>query len=282
MKRPNNKISKYNRHNATYIILIVASVIMLFPIFWMLSTSFKNMTDIFKMPPSFLPKPFDMSAYHKIWINYPFVNYFANSLIIVFASTILSIILSCLGGYGASRFHFLGKGSFLTFLLIVQMFPPIMMLIPFYVMLTNYGIINTHLGVILPYVSFAIPFCTWMMMGYFDTIPKSIDEAAYIDGCSSLKTFLRVVLPISVPGMAATGIYTFLRGWNEYMFALTLVSSEKMKSVPVGIAQLTSENRTLWNDMMAASAVAGIPIIIIFLFFQKYLISNLAAGAIKQ
>jgi len=282
MKKRPKKFSKRNNHYTTYIILVTASIIMLFPIFWMLSTSFKNMTDIFKMPPSFLPKPFDLSAYSRMWTYYPFVNYFANSLIIVSASTILSIILSCLGGYGASRFNFLGRGSFLTFLLIVQMFPPIMMLIPFYVMLTKYSLINTHLGVTLPYASFAIPFCTWMMMGYFDTIPKSIDEAAYIDGCSPLMTFLKVVLPISAPGMTATGIYTFLRGWNEYMFALTLVSSETMKTVPVGIAQLSSENRTLWNDMMAASAVAGIPVIIIFLFFQKYLISNLAAGAIKQ
>lgn len=266
----------------TYIILVIISLIILLPILWMLSTSFKRVEDTFAMPPTLVPNPFSLEAYKGIWTNYNFGWYFRNSLIVVFSSTIISMIFSCLAGYGVSRFQFMGKGTFLTFLLVTQMFPSIMLLVPFYKLMSTYGLTNSYLGLILPYISFTIPFCTWMMMGYFDSLPMSLDESARIDGCNRFQTFLLIILPLALPGLIATGIYSFIQGWNEYMFAMTLTSSEAMKTVPVGIGQMTSENRTMYNDMMAASSVAGIPVTIIFLFLQKYLIGNLAAGAVKQ
>ncbi len=266
----------------TYFVLVIASILILFPIMWMLSTSFKRVEDTFIMPPTLLPHPVSIEAYIMIWKNYPFFYFFKNSLIVVFSSTLISMCFSCLAGYGASRYRFVGRGAFLTFLLTTQMFPSIMLLVPFYKVMITYGLTNTHMGLILPYVSFTIPFCTWMMMGYFDTLPKSLDESASIDGCNAFQTFVRIILPLALPGLIATGIYSFIQGWNEYMFALTLTSAEKMKTVPVGIGQMTGENRTMYNDMMAASAVAGIPVTIVFLVLQKYLIGNLAAGAVKQ
>ena len=270
------------KHVGTYIILGITSLIILLPMLWMLSTSLKSISDTFKMPPTFLPNPIDLSAYQRIWTDYPFLHFFKNSLVTVGVSTLISMVFSCLAGYGVSRFRFAGKASMLSFLLITHMFPSIMLLIPFYNMMIGYGLTNSYIGLILPYISFTIPFCTWMMMGYFDTIPTSLDEAANIDGCNAFQTFFRIILPLAVPGLVATGIYSFINGWNEYMFALTLTSSETMKTIPVGIGQMTSENRTEWNDMMAAATVAGVPVTIVFLCLQKYLIGNLAAGAVKQ
>jgi len=171
---------------------------------------------------------------------------------------------------------------FLTFLLVTQMFPSIMLLIPFYKIIQTLGLINTHTALIMTYISFTIPFCSWMMMGYFQSIPKELDEAAAIDGSGRFRTFYQIVLPLALPGVAATAIYSFITGWNEYMFALVLTQSETMKTVPVGIGQLIGQYKVMWNDMMAASLVAIIPLIIIFLFFQRFLISSLTAGAVKS
>ena len=277
---------KYKHRNIaglpTYFVLVIASIIILSPMIWMLTTSFKRVEDTFLMPPTLVPDPFSLESYLTIWTNYNFPDYFKNSLIVVFASTIVSMCFSCLAGYGASRFKFIGRGAFLTFLLITQMFPSIMLLVPFYQVMISYGLTNTHMGLILPYMSFTIPFCTWMMMGYFDSLPLSLDESALIDGCNSFQTFLFIILPLALPGLIATGIYSFIQGWNEYMFAMTLTSAERMKTIPVGMSQLTSENRVMYNEIMAASAVAGIPVTIVFLVLQKYLISNLTAGAVKQ
>lgn len=274
--------ARKKRYSTTYIILTVVSLVVLLPMFWMVVTSLKGTEETFATPITIMPEKIDFSAYQRIWTNYNFLYYFRNSFIIAFAATLISMVFSCLAGYGVSRFRFGGKASFLSFLLITQMFPMVMLLIPFYKMMIGYGLTDTHIGLILPYISFTIPFCTWMMMGYFDTLPRSLDESATIDGCSASQTFLFVILPLALPGLVATGLYAFIQGWNEYMFAMTLTSKDVMKTIPVGISQLTSENRTQWNDMMAASTVAGVPLTIIFLFLQKYLIGNLAAGAVKE
>ncbi|WP_222429978.1 carbohydrate ABC transporter permease [Paenibacillus cremeus] len=266
----------------SYCILIVVAITVLIPVLWMLSTALKSDTEIFSIPPRWIPSDVTTAAFHRIWTDYPFARYFLNSILVVSASTIISLLFSCLAGYGASRFQFRGKGLFLTFLLVTQMFPSIMLLIPFYKIIQTLGLINTHTALIMTYISFTIPFCSWMMMGYFQSIPKELDEAAAIDGCSRLRTFYQIVFPLSLPGVAATAIYSFITGWNEYMFALVLTQSETMKTVPIGIGQLIGQYKIMWNDMMSASLVAIIPLTLVFLFFQKYLISSLTAGAVKS
>lgn len=265
-----------------YAVLLLVALSVLIPVLWMLSTSVKNDTEIFTIPPQWIPDEVTFASYQRIWTDYPFARYFLNSFIVVSCSTLISLAFSCLAGYGASRFHFRGKGMFLTFLLVTQMFPSIMLLIPFYKIIQTLGLVNTHTALIMTYISFTIPFCSWMMMGYFQSIPKELDEAAAIDGCSRFRTFLQIIFPLSLPGAAATAIYSFITGWNEYMFALVLTQSETMKTVPVGIGQLIGQYKIMWNDMMAASLVATIPLTLIFLFFQKYLISSLTAGAVKS
>jgi multiple sugar transport system permease protein len=265
----------------SYLILTVSSLFVLIPCLWMVSTAFKPSELVMAMPLKWIPDKMDYGSFIRIWKEYPFGGYFKNSVIIVITATFVSLVFSTLAGYGTSRFNFRGKGSFLTFLLMTQMFPSIMLLIPFYKVLKAFGLIDTYLGLILVYISFTVPFCTWMMMGYFKSIPKELDSAAMIDGCSRLRTFIQIILPLSLPGLAATAIYAFLVGWNEYMFAVILTTSENMKTLPIGIAQLNGFYKIEWNDMMAASIVSSLPLIVLFLFLQKYFINSLTAGAVK-
>jgi multiple sugar transport system permease protein len=265
-----------------YGILTIASVCVLIPVLWMVSTSLKDDTAVFATPPQWIPDHITFQAFARVWSDYPFTSYFTNSVLVVGASTLVAIFFSALAGYGMSRFEFRGKGSFLTFLLMTQMFPSIMLLIPFYKIMQSAHLVNTHAALILTYISFTIPFCSWMMTGYFKSIPKELDEAASIDGLSKFRTFAQVVLPLAVPGVVATAIFSFITGWNEYMFALVLTQSEDMKTVPVGIGQLIGQYKILWNDMMAASLYAVIPLVILFVFLQRYLISGMTAGAVKS
>lgn len=265
-----------------YAILIIASASVLIPVLWMVSTAFKSNEAVMVTPPQWIPDHITFDSFIRIWKDYPFADYFFNSVLIVIASTVISVIFSALAGYGASRFKFRGRGSLMTFLLVTQMFPSIMLLIPFYQVLKTLGLIDTHWGLIIVYISFTIPFCTWMMLGFFNGIPKELDEAALIDGCGPLRTFVQIILPLSLPGIAATAIYAFLQSWNEYMFALILTTTETMKTLPVGIGQLNGFYKVAWNDMMAASIVSSLPLIVMFLFMQKYFISSLTAGAVKQ
>lgn len=265
----------------TYFTLIVFSLFILFPLAWMFVTSFKTLEDTFSVPPRWLPNPVSFQAYTDIWTKYPLGTYFRNSIIVVVFSTLVSITVSCLSGYAASRTRSRLKKPFMTFLLMLQMFPAVMLLVPYYKMLTNFKVVNTLQGLILPNIAFTMPFCTWMMMGYFNTIPRELEQAAMIDGCSKLQSFSRVLIPLALPGIAATCIYSFIQVWNEYMFSLTLQTTEDMKTLTVGIGQMVGEYRTLWNEMMAASILASLPLISIFIFFQKYFISTLTAGAVK-
>ena len=265
-----------------YAVLIFFSLLVLVPVAWMISTSFKTEPETIQIPPTWIPREPTIQAYIRIWKDYPFVTYFKNSLIIVLGATLLSTVVSCFAGYGVTRFNFRGKGSFMTFMLMTQMFPSIMLLIPYYKVLSIYGLMNTHLGMILVYVSFTIPFCSWMMAGFFKSIPVELDEAAIIDGCSRMRAFRSIILPLTLPGIASTAMYSFITGWNEYMFAQVLISDPALKTVPIGIAELNGFYKILWNDMMAASLIASIPLILLFLVSQRSFISSLTAGAVKQ
>lgn len=281
MIKPRN-MRKLGNAVICYAVLIFFSLLVLVPVAWMISTSFKTEPETIQIPPTWIPREPTIQAYIRIWKDYPFVTYFKNSLIIVLGATLLSTVVSCFAGYGVTRFNFRGKGSFMTFMLMTQMFPSIMLLIPYYKVLSIYGLMNTHLGMILVYVSFTIPFCSWMMAGFFKSIPVELDEAAIIDGCSRMRAFRSIILPLTLPGIASTAMYSFITGWNEYMFAQVLISDPALKTVPIGIAELNGFYKILWNDMMAASLIASIPLILLFLVSQRSFISSLTAGAVKQ
>jgi ABC-type glycerol-3-phosphate transport system permease component len=267
----------------TYVVLICGVLIVVIPLLWMVSTALKTMTEITGSSEiNIIPQKPTLAAFLSIWKDYPMLTWVKNSSLVVVFSTVVSIAFSTLAGYGSSRFQFRGRGALLAFLLVTQMFPSIMMLIPYYKVLQTIGLINTLAGLIVVYISFTIPMLTWMMMGYFDGIPRELDEAALIDGCGRFRTFRQIILPLTLPGLISAAIYAFIQGWNEYMFSLILMTNDNLKTLPVGIGQMNGFYRIMWNDLMAASIVSSIPLLLIFLFLQKYFVSSLTAGAVKQ
>jgi ABC-type glycerol-3-phosphate transport system permease component len=277
------KVQKGSPGALVYVVLICGVLMVVIPLLWMASTALKTMTEITgSREINLIPKEPTLMAFLSIWKDYPMLIWFKNSSLVVVFSTIVSIVFSTLAGYGTSRFKFRGRGALLAFLLVTQMFPSIMMLIPYYKVLQTLSLINTLAGLMVVYISFTIPMLTWMMMGYFDGIPRELDEAALIDGCGRFRTFWQIILPLTLPGLISAAIYAFIQGWNEYMFSLILMTNDDLKTLPVGIGQMNGFYRIMWNDLMAASIVSSIPLLLIFLFLQKYFVSSLTAGAVKQ
>lgn len=283
MRRTERSLSRHKtRENIlSYAVLILGACMVILPVLWMIITAVKNDLEIYQMNGSILPLEVTATSFVRIWKDYDFALYFRNSLTVTIIAVLVSLIASALTGYGATRFDFKGKGMFLSFILMTQMFPSIMLLVPFYKILSIYGLSNSLVGLCVVYISFTIPFCSWMMVGYYRTIPVEIDESAAIDGASSMQTFIRITLPLVRPGLVSSAIYAFITCWNEYMFAAILIMNDKMKTAAVAIAEMNGYYRIAWNDMMAASLVASVPLIIAFIFMQKSFISGLTAGAVK-
>ena len=266
----------------TYAIYIFGALFVIIPVLWMVSTSLKTEPETFSIPPKWIPETITFASYKAMWTEYPFAYYFRNSLIVTVGAVLIAVAISCLTGYGTTRFRFKGKNAFLGFVLMTQMFPSVMLLIPYYKVLNTYHLNNTLIGLSLVYISFTVPFCSWMMVGYYKTIPLDLDEAAIIDGCSRWQVFHKITIPMVMPGVASSAIYAFITCWNEYMFANLLMADEQMKTVSVGIAQLNGYYKIMWNHLMASSVVASVPLVIAFIFLQKYFIAGLTAGAVKS
>lgn len=252
------------------------------PILWIISTSLKSPDAIWDTPIEVVPSEPTLENFQTLWISHPFLQYLKNSLLVVSSATFLSVCVSTFAGYGISRFKFRGRGAYMSFLLATQLFPSIMLLIPYYKIFMTVGLIDNLSALVITYVSFTIPFCTWMMRGYFAGISKDLDQAASIDGAGRIKVFTSVILPIAWPGVAATSIYAFIAGWNEYLFALSFTNTDTKKTVSLGIGQLIGEYNILWGELMAGALYALIPMVIIFIFFNRYLVSGLSAGAVKE
>lgn len=278
-KTQRNKIAA-TRH---YTVLTIGCMFVLLPVTWMVITSLKSMQDItLSKGIKLFPSGPSVTNYLTIWSDYPLLSYIKNSLLSVGGSTVFAILCASLCGYGLSRYEFKGKKFLLSFLLITQMFPAVMKIIPYYKILVNIHLNDSTIGLMIVYASFSIPFCTWMMYGYFRTISISLDEASRIDGCTPLATFLKVILPLTIPGLIATTIYAFLQNWNEYMFASVLISTDSKKTLTFAISTMADSYRIQWNYLMCASIIASVPTMIIFIFLQKQLIAGMTAGAVKE
>ncbi len=264
-----------------YAALAALTVFCLFPFAWILSTALKTLAETFRMPPIWWPPHPTLDNFVKIWTIQSFGRYFVNSLIISGTTTLLSIVLASLAGYGFSRFRMPGGRIAMVGVLTAQMFPGIVLLIPYFTLASRLQMLNTYPVLILAYTSFSLPFCVWMMKGFFDGIPTELDEAATIDGCSALGAFLRVVLPLSMPGVVATAIFSFLVAWNEFLFAVVLATRETMYVVTVGIALNIGQFRIQWNELMAGAVLATVPTIILYALLERHLVRGLSAGAVK-
>lgn len=253
-----------------------------FPVLWMISNSFKANAEIFEWPPRLFTENFSFDAYAKVFQNPEQVRFFVNSYCIAILVVILTLIIGIMASYGFSRFQFRGKELINTVIISVQAVPPITLLIPYLSLIVTLKLYNTYFALILTYLVFTLPYCILMMTGYFNMIPKELDEAVMIDGGSRLKALWRIIVPSSVPGLISVGMYTFMQSWNEYMFALTLTKTNNMRTVPVGINLLMGQHAYEWNQMMAMSVLGSLPILILFLFFQNYFMAGMTAGAVKN
>lgn len=264
------------------IALTLGAVFAAGPVVWMLSNSFKSNTEIFELPPRLVTDAFSFDAYIAIFTNPETVRFFINSYVVAGAVTVLTLLVAIQAAYAFSRFEFRGKRILNVVIVSVQAVPPITLLIPYFGLVVGLGLYNTYPGLILTYMVFTLPYAIIMMTGYFNTLPRELDEAVRVDGAGSMTALWRVLVPISVPGIVSVGIYTFMIAWNEYLFALTLTRTIDMRTVPIGIQLLMGQHSYEWNQIMAMSVLGSIPVLILFLFFQRYFISGLTAGSVKS
>ncbi len=273
------------RKKAVKPIVIVWTVIiilfLLFPFFVMISTMLKPGSEVYVSPPYWIPKKVALSNFVELWTQHPFAKYFKNSLIIAAGTTILTTVLCIPAAYAVSRFHFLGQKLLLYMYLVIQMFSPIIVVIALFKIIARLHLIDTYLGLVLVNTVFTLSFVTWMLSGYFKTIPVDIEEAALIDGCTRIQTIIRIMIPIAAPGLVTTIIYSFIASWNEFMFALTLVQSVGKTPLTLGLYNFVGRYTTQWELLTASAFLAIIPIIILFLLIEKQLVAGIVGGAVK-
>ncbi|MEO5614331.1 MAG: carbohydrate ABC transporter permease [Cypionkella sp.] len=266
----------------TYLGLLLGLAFAGFPILWMFFTSLKSNTEIFALPPRLLPKITTLEAYYSIFNDPQKVRFFINSYLVAGVVTLLTVLIAILTAYGFSRYSFRGKNVLNIFIISTQTVPPITLLIPYFGMVVWFGIFNTYFALILTYMVFTLPYAILLMTGYLNTLPRELDEAVLVDGGSSWTALWRVVVPLSVPGIVATSVYTFLLAWNEFLFALTLTKSMDMRTVPIGIELLMGQHAFEWNQMMAMSVLGSLPLLLLYLVAQRYFLAGMTAGSVKS
>ncbi|MFD4700313.1 sugar ABC transporter permease [Streptomyces niveus] len=258
--------------------LIVASVIAVFPVLWVLLTSLKpaayaTTTDFFKDP--------TLGNYTKLLQDTPFLTWFGNSLLIAGLTTVLGVFTAATTGYAVSRFRFPGKRGLMWTLLITQMFPMAVLIVPLYNIMSDLGLLNQAAGLVITYLTIAVPFCAWMMKGFFDTIPREIDESGMVDGLTPFGTFWRLILPLAKPGLAVTAFYSFVTAWGEVAYASAFMVGDENLTLAGGLQKFVNQYGAQWGPMTAASVLIAIPAAIVFLFAQRHLVTGVSAGAVK-
>ena len=267
-------------------IIVVALIVCLFCIFpfcWMISVSFKPASEVYA-PPTLFPKAPTLDGYRNMLATtgaFSFTTWLKNSVIASLCTTLFSLIIATLGAYGLARFRFRGRNALAYLILTTQVIPGALIIVPLYIIMSNLNLLDNMIGLILAYTTFTVPFCTWMMKGYFDSISPTIDEAAMVDGANRFQVFTRIVLPLSLPGLAATTIFAFISGGNEYVFASILLRSYENWTLPIGIASFQGQYDTNWGTLMAGAVMITVPVVVIFWLLQKHLVAGMTAGAVK-
>ena len=251
------------------------------PVLWMVASSFKSNMQIFAYPPYLIDESFSFAAYEAVLTDPMQLRFFFNSYLVAILVTIATVITSILAGYSFSRYDFRFKKALNLIIIGVQSVPPITLMIPYFGLIVWLGLYNSYAALILTYMVFTLSYAIIMMTGYFNTLPRDLDEAVMIDGGGSFVTLWRILAPISLPGIVSVGVYTFMLAWNEFLFALTLTKTNDMRTVPIGIQLLMGQHSFEWNQMMAMSALGSLPVLILFLLFQRYFIAGMSAGSIK-
>lgn len=280
------KAAAARARHAGYQALIYGGAILLtiyctIPLVWMFITSLKPPAEVITWPPVIMPKEPTLRNFRLLFEESLILLFLRNSLVTAFASTLLSIILGTMAAYSLTRYQYPGRNKMATFILLGYMFPPIVLIIPFFVWFKAIGLTDNYLGLIITYVALGLPFATWLLWAFFQSIPMELEEAAWIDGATRFQAIVRVIFPLALPGVIATSIFTFIVAWNEYLFALILMNTDPMKTLPVGLADLLNRPMTDWGVIMAAGVVITVPALVFFIATQNFLIKGWGAGAVK-
>ena len=264
-----------------YALLILMSIFCLIPYFWAVVTSLKTEENIFTAVPQFVPHPLTFTHYIVLWGTHDFLRVAFNSVIVATGTTAMCILIGTFAGYALARLKFPGSHKMLIVILCTQLVPGALIIVPLYLIIARLGLLDTHFALIFTYLSFSLAFSTYMLRGYFRTIPEHLEDAAMIDGCSRLSAVFKVIIPLSAPGVAAVAIYTFILVWDEFMFANIMTDTTFARTLPVVLNMQIGEYATQWGLLMASSVVLATPVVILFIFLQRWFVQGLTAGAIK-
>ena len=273
----NQKHDARLRSLGAHIILLHFVALTLLPLVWILDIALSPGNAL----GGSLGGPYTGEHFSNMVESEAFWTWMRNSLIVSLGTTLMGLVVAIPAGYAFSRYKFTGRDVSMFAFLLVQMFPGIIILVPYFLVMKTLGLLNSHLGLILAYCVTALPLCVWMLKGFFDTVPRELEEAALLDGCNQFQVFTKVVLPLSLPAVAVTALFSFLAAWNEFLLALTFNTSNDMYTLPVGLASMISSTGQAWGDFAAASLLVSLPVALLFLFFQKFLIEGLSAGGVK-
>lgn len=286
---------KPGSHLLLHTALISFTLLSIYPVLWVVALAFSGQQSVgiidLPLNPTFLerlrgivplPAHFSVSNFTEVWSEQAFGTWLWNSAVVSLMTTILGVFLACTAAYAFSRFRFPGRNAGMLMFLVSQMFPGTLMLIPLFIIIVKWlGLGNTYIGLVIVYATTAIPFCVWMLKGYFDTIPVDIEESARIDGASPATIFFRIILPLATPAIAITALFSFMTAWNEFILASIFMESESNYTAPVGLRFFVGGFSSQWGYFAAGSVIVSLPVVALFLYLQKYLISGLTAGSVK-
>lgn len=265
--------------------LITATIIglMIAPFFIMISVSLKSYEEVTKWPPNWIPDVLKWGNFSEVWSGDGNIKRaFMNSFIVSFSTMILCTLLGTFAAYGVSRFKFKGKKMFMLFVLITQMFSPVILIAPMYKIIIDLGLLNTYLSLIIPNTAFALPMTVWLLYGYIEGISENLEEAAMIDGCTRIQAVTKILMPLLAPGIITAGLFAFITSWNDLLFSQTFITKTEMRTLSVALTSYKSIFQTYWHKMMAGSLFSVMPVFILFLLIQKYIVKGLASGGVKE
>jgi multiple sugar transport system permease protein len=266
---------------ARLLLMLPLVFFVLFPFYWIIITSFKTNLQIQQFSSIFWPDPWTTEQFQTLLTKTPYLLWFRNTVIVAVSSTAVSVSLAALAGYALARLKFTGANMITTVLLITYLLPGSLLFIPLYRILTTLGIINTHAALIATYPTFLMPFATWVMLGYYRSIPEDLEEAAMIDGSTRLGAFWRITLPLAAPALLSVTLFAFTNAWNEFLFAFVFITSESLKTLPIGLQLLVFGDILPWGLLMSASLIMAIPVMIVYIYAQRFLVEGLTAGSVK-
>lgn len=263
------------------VFLAVCLIVTIFPLYWIVVTSLKAPGAIYSLPLDYWPSEISFENYIGLFTKSDFGQYMINSLVVATVASTVATLISLLSAYVLARFQFAGRGAVMAAFLLTQMIPGFIALGPLYMMMTNFDLVDSKTGLILVYIAICIPFCTIMLRGFFENVPDALEEAAMIDGCSRLSALFRVLVPVMMPGIAASFIFNFVNCWNELFLSVTLMNSDENKTIPTALAGFISSFNIDWGSMSAAAVLTVVPTLVIFAFASKFIVQGLTAGAVK-